>query len=390
MSAPSDPRAPSCPVCRGTRLDAIARVENAPVLCNVLLPSRIEALASPVGDIDLAVCRDCSHVCNTSFDDSELDYTVDYENSLHFSPTFQEFAISLAQRLVTTYDIRDRQVVELGCGKGDFLAMLAAAGGNEAIGFDPSYNGAVDHHDGPGSVRVVNDNYQSAGHDLHPALVVTRHVLEHLRNPALLIDELGQWAVDDPVIYMEVPDADYMFRQSSVWDVIYEHPSYFTSRSLARLCTNNGLSPILIESPFGGQYLSIHARMGSNTGIEPGSPTDPMSFGPSFSSILDRWSDNLRDIANSGRSAAIWGAGSKGVSFGAMVPGASEILSIAIDLNPRKKGRYMPVSGLEVTTPDDLRFREVSLVLVMNPLYESEIREDLRRRGIGARVEVVV
>jgi len=379
----------TCPVCGSDQLVPIATLANAPVFCNVLLPSRDEAMRSPVGDVELAACGDCSHITNVAFDESKLDYSVEYENSLHFSPTFQEFATALADRLISAYGITNSQVVELGCGKGDFLAMLAARGANEAIGFDPSYAGGVDQHDGPGSVRVIADTYQAAGRDLRPSLIATRHVLEHLEDPALLISGLHQWSAGDPLVYLEVPNADYMISESAVWDVIYEHPSYFTARSLARLCTDNGLTPIEIESPFGGQYLSVHARLGTEAGVEAQQPADTPEFGRTLHQMLERWSAKLSDLASHGRTAAVWGAGSKGVSFSSVVPGAADVVDIAVDLNPRKKGRFMPASGIEVTTPDDPRLADASLVLVMNPLYVDEIRSDIKARGLDIPVELV-
>ncbi len=379
----------ACPVCGTAGATAIADIKGAPVFCNVLLADATEAADAPVGEITLASCPGCGHIFNSAFDERLIDYSPDYENSLHFSPTFQSYATDLASRLVETYGIRDRQVVELGCGKGDFLAMLADAGNNEAIGFDPSYDGAIDHHAGAGSVRVVNDTYEAAGSDLKPALVVSRHVLEHLTDPSMLVAGLGQWRESDPVIYLEVPDADHMIENHAYWDVIYEHPSYFTGRSLSRLCTDNALAPIRVESSFGGQYLSVTARLGEPATLDIRPAADTGSFGTGFGAAVASWAARLERLAEDGRHAAIWGAGSKGVSFAALVPGADTTVSVAIDLNPRKAGRYMPASAVPVTTPDDPRVMEASLILVMNPIYEDEIRASLRAMGSRATVEVV-
>jgi len=380
----------ACPVCATASTTTIAHLTDAPVFCNVLLPNAVEAAAAPVGEITLAACSSCGHVFNSTFNEELIDYSPEYENSLHFSPTFQTYATDLAQMLVDTYGIRGRQVVELGCGKGDFLAMLAAAGDNEAIGFDPSYDGAVDHHVGAGSVRVVSDTYQAAGNDLQPALVVSRHVLEHLTDPSMLIAGLRQWRGSDPVVYLEVPDADHMIENRAYWDVIYEHPSYFTGQSLSRLCIDNDLAPIRLDSSFGGQYLSITARLGdqSRFDVRPAAPTE--SFGAGLEAAIDSWADRLDQLAAAGQKAAIWGAGSKGVSFAALVPGADSTVSLAIDLNPRKAGRYMPVSAVPVTAPHDPRVMEAAVVLVMNPIYEEEICSSLKEMGSRANVEVVV
>jgi hypothetical protein len=57
------------------------------------------------------------------FDVSLNEYSPDFEEAQHVSPTFDGCARQLVDRLVRDYDIRGRQVIEIGCGKGEFLAL---------------------------------------------------------------------------------------------------------------------------------------------------------------------------------------------------------------------------------------------------------------------------
>ena len=90
-----------CVVCDGTDLRPITEIAATPVFSNVLFPTRDAARAADVGDITLAVCEQCSHLQNVTFDEQRLAYSPDYENSLHFSPTFQAYATELARDLVS-------------------------------------------------------------------------------------------------------------------------------------------------------------------------------------------------------------------------------------------------------------------------------------------------
>ena len=76
-----------CPVCGSARASVFAEMNQVPVHCNVLWPTREGALAAPRGDVQLAFCKECGHVFNTAFDPSLMEYTQLYENSLHFSST---------------------------------------------------------------------------------------------------------------------------------------------------------------------------------------------------------------------------------------------------------------------------------------------------------------
>jgi hypothetical protein len=83
---------------------------------------------------------------------------------------------------------------------------------------------------------------------------------------------------------------------------------------------------------------------------------------------------------------AVWGAGSKGVSFLNLVSAGQDV-SYVVDVNPNKTGLYIPGTGQIVSSPDELEGRELATVVVMNPLYVEEIRATLA--GLGLHPEVV-
>ncbi len=189
-----DPR--PCPVCRRAG-STILVVPDALVYSNVLWPPREEARSAPRGPIELAYCDGCGMLWNAAFDPALVAYTPAYENSLHFSPTFQDYAASLADRLVERYALRDADVLELGCGKGEFLSLLCAGGRNRGIGFDPSYDGEADAAPN-GRVRFVRDAY-TAAHAAEPVdFVCCRHVLEHVDDPRAFLETVREALGDRP------------------------------------------------------------------------------------------------------------------------------------------------------------------------------------------------
>lgn len=76
----------------------------------------------------------------------------------------------------------------------------------------------------------------------------------------------------------------------------------------------------------------------------------------------------------------LWGAAAKGVVFAAKSPETIKSkMTYAIDINPKKQGHFMPISGVKVVDPTTgvARLDPSSLVVIMNPNYEQEIREYL-------------
>jgi SAM-dependent methyltransferase len=384
-----------CPVCQSADLAVFFELPEVPVLCNVLWPERRQALDAPMGEIRLGFCDACGMIYNTAFDPLALDYDQAYENSLHFSPRFQAYAEELASRLVERHGLRGRTVVEIGCGKGDFLRLLAAAG-NECVGFDTSFEGALEEPVGEGSIRVVRDLYGEKHAGLGGDLICCRHVLEHIPEPAGFLDQVRRAASAKAgaAIFFEVPNALWTLRDLGVWDVIYEHCSYYTAASIERAFQRAGFAPEAAYEAFGGQYLCLDAALAdgpsrASTDARVGELAALVDrFAGHFREKVDHWSGRLAEIASRGGRVAIWGAGSKGVTFLNTVEGGRDVIC-AVDINARKQGRYVPGTGQEVVGPDRLARKGVDVVLVMNPLYADEIRRTLDGIGVSAAIEQV-
>jgi SAM-dependent methyltransferase len=358
---------------------------EVPVYCNVLWPTREEALAAPRARVQLVLCPRCGMTWNAAFDASLLAYSPAYENSLHFSAVFEEYAQGLAARLVERHDLRGKDVLEIGSGKGEFLRMLCRAGGNRGVGFDPS-------HEGPevdGALRFVRELYSDAHADVPADFVCCRHVLEHVERPvdflAGLRRALGR---RDAILYFEVPAAEYLLTRLSGWDIIYEHCSSFSMPALRRAFAAAGFETLDTGFSFGEQYLWLEARPGSEA-VAPaegvGRLTEAASgFGHRFAATIARWSAALAELPP--QSVAVWGAGSKGVTFANLVDGGS--IGCVVDVNPRKHGRFVPGTGHSVISPAELAEREPAAIVAMNPLYTSEITASARASGVVAEVLV--
>ena len=77
------------------------------------------------------------------------------------------------------------------------------------------------------------------------------------------------------------------------------------------------------------------------------------------------------------------------MTFLNVVPGAAAVHAV-VDVNPRKHGRFIPGTGHEVVGPDALVADPPDVVLVMNSVYEDEIRSTLAGLGLASTTVTVV
>lgn len=385
----------TCLVCGRPDPEPFIDAGQVPVQCTELYSDRDAAMSAPMGDLRLVLCPGCAAVTNAAFDAELVPYDGDYENSQMFSPTFLAYAEALATRLVEAHRPAGRGVVEVGCGKGEFLSLLADRGAVPALGYDPTYRGEVDGAAARHDLRIVREIFDETSVEAVPALVCLRHVLEHMAAPSATLEGIRRAVSEDPacVVYVEVPDADFTFTPSGLWDLIYQHCTYFSDVSLEHVAVGAGFEPFDISSVFGGQFLSMEARPapGAECGDGYRERVDAVverrrSFAEHHRGVVAGWTEQLRDWDLRERRVALWGAGAKGVTFLNVVGGS---VSSVIDLNQRKHGSYLPGTGHRVDPPGVLTEQPPDVVIVMNPAYEAEIRSDLAQLGVTADVVAV-
>lgn len=378
----------TCPLCGAGAQVPVLHLNGMPGLCNAFWPSEDSARGAPRGDIDLRFCPTCGLLHNAGFVEGLASYSPEYENSIHFSPVFQGYIDDLATRLVNRYDLRGKEIVEIGCGSGDFLAALCRIGDNRGVGYDPSHDPSRAAESG-GRVTISADPYPL--HGTTARFVTSRHVLEHVPDPAGLVSavraSLGDR--DDAIVYFEVPDATYMLEEAAIWDVIHEHCSYFTRQTLVWLFERAGFEVLDAGRSLGDQYLWIEARPVPVPTVAPPPPdTSEVAalvrrFQADFGAIVDGWQEKL--AAMDPARVAVWGAGAKGVMFLNLVDPASTIRRV-VDINPHKQGRHLPVCGQRIEAPGSLTTDAPAAVVVMNPLFTEEIRRALAEHGIDAEL----
>jgi SAM-dependent methyltransferase len=385
----------ACPSCGQPGMATFYEQEDVPSHSVLLLPTREEAVAYPRGTIRLAHCGACGFVANLAVDPALRRYSGECEETQSFSPRFREFAERLARDLVERHGIRDRSVVEIGCGKAEFLATLCELGGNRGVGIDPA---AVPERLGPAAsrrVRLIREYFSEDHFDLPADVVVCRHTLEHIPDTAAFMGRVRRFVAGrgEVLLFFELPDALRVLREAAFWDIYYEHCSYFTPGSLARLFRSTGFRVERLELAYDDQYILLEARAGEAGRDEPLPLEEPAAsvagevraFTERLDLVRSGWRARLDSLAAEGRRVAVWGSGSKAVAFLSTL-GGERVVERVVDVNPHRHGRYMPGSGREISAPESLREDPPDVVIAMNPVYREEIAADLRRLGVRAEL----
>ena len=108
-------------------------------------------------------------------------------------------------------------------------------------------------------------------------------------------------------------------------------------------------------------------------------------FSRSYDEKLKYWNNFLKNASANEERVAVWGAGSKGVTFLNCIDNP-ESVSYVVDINPHKNGRFVAGTGHEIIGLEQLGELNLSRVIIMNSVYQSEIGAMLIELGLDATV----
>lgn len=181
--------------------------------------------------------------------------------------------VMLRRKLRTIIDetgLRTGRTLDLGCGTGEFLATMKAAGW-DAVGVEPD-DGARRQAE-----RITGSTIHSVGDFL--ALTVARfdvvtlwHVLEHVHDPHGYLAKLHEVLRPDGFLYIACPncdclDADHFGAGWAAYDVP-RHLWHFTPDTMGRILDQHGFRICRMRPmPFDPMYISLlsakHGAAGS-------------------------------------------------------------------------------------------------------------------------------
>ncbi len=333
-----------------TDLRELYRTDRLPVFQNRMYDSEAEALDAPVGDMRLVENLATGLVYNADFRPELVVYDEHYQNEQANSPYFKTHLEEVAGIVART--LGKRAIVEVACGKGYFLEMLAARGFG-ITGFDPAYEGAN---------PAIEKRYFDMAAGIRGEGLILRHVLEHIEDPVAFLAHIREANGGQGKIYIEVPCFDWICEHRAWFDIFYEHVNYFRPIDFKRMFGSIHEQDHL----FGGQYQYVVADLASLR-----TPQYDAADAVRFPSL------SMPQLAQARQSQVIvWGGASKGLIFALHCQRSGIPVSAVIDINPAKQGKYLAATGLQVRAPGEVlpTLPAGSTIYVMNSNYLEEIR----------------
>ncbi len=381
-----------CPSCNTPGMEVFYKAKSVPINSCLMFSSQQEAVAFPRGDVVLGFCKSCGFISNLAFDPSKVDYASLAPEEQGFSGTFNAYAQRLVAHLIDTYDLHNKHVSEIGCGRGDFLALLCELGNNYGVGIDPSTVSGGVQSKALDRMMFIRDYFSERYAKYLGDFVCCRHTLEHIPNTAQFVNSVRtSIGANNTPVFFEVPDIGRILNEVAFWDIYYEHCSYFNLKSLGQLFRFCNFEVTNLVKDYFDQYLLIEAKPvtePSNKVFDKEESVEETAkmvalFSARCQDKLNTWKKELKRIKDEKKRAIVWGSGSKCVAFMTTLEISDEIQYI-VDINPHRHGKFIPGVGKQIISPESLREYKPETIIIMNPVYLNEIRKMVEAMGITA------
>jgi len=363
----------SCPVCENDDFNEIVLLKDFPISNIDLATNRDDALKANVYDMNIIICKKCSHIYN------QIPVQLEYKqnNTTYFTNEAQKIYITeLVADLVSKYQIEHKMILEVGSGDGLFLNEISKYD-NTCIGFEPSYSEMVQKD----NITIVND-YFDAKKNLDKSIdwIIIRHVMEHFINPYEFIGEgIMQNINPDTKLFIEVPNVEPTLKGLRINDFIHEHISHFSLYSLQYLLrrlnfdileaytTDNNENIIMIC-----QINQEYKKILMNTKI----------LEESFNFTIQKLQNDFVKLSSENDTICIWGAEGRGAGFIKTIKNYLRGNEIIVDSDSKKFNKYIPSAGLKILSYKELISKAVDVLIITTSFGKNNILKEIEDNNI--------
>ncbi len=348
-----------CPICQSDELTDFFFLRNSPILQNVLYESETDAFAAEKVDVNFIYCSDCHFVFNPEFHESKVDYNEKYDNNQLASMRYREYIDELVDKLINSCTLNSKsRIMEIGCGNGYLLYRLHKRLENQnLVGYDPAYKGQY------GMSDFIRKSYFQPIEEEDFDLIILRHVLEGLLNFDDVFKGIVSAMGDYGQLFVETPNLDYIISNKDSSLMYHEVARYYSAESLQRLFSKYALDIQEVHPLFNQNNIGVFAQKH----IDVPSAVD-----------ISLQLEKLKKIVSQHSNVVIWGVSGRAISVLTNLSLDRQEVQYGVDIDVNKQGKYIPVTGQRIISPEQAAAVKPELVIVANANYLDEIRKTFK------------
>lgn len=266
------------------------------------------------------------------------------------------------------FDLGGKSVIEIGCGKGGMVEVLAAAG-MAAVGLEASVESVKEAR--AGGRNVIEGYLPELGleHEGKYAAFVSLNYIEHQPDTRDFIRGLARITQEGAVGYVTAPNVEHLLQHNILYEFVADHLVYFTATTMRRAFEISGFD--VLDSQFINNANDIALTVRKRQYVSISGVRD-------VERLVKELRELITELNKVGRKVAVWGAGHRTLAL--LTLASCEGLECIIDSAPFKHGKFSTVTHLKIISPAEFEASGIDTVIVAVPgIYPDEVVNRLKQ-----------
>lgn len=355
-----------CRVCgKEFFLHPLLKYENMPSVAQNL--PDFNSLKEDLGiTLKIYQCSGCGLV---QISNNPVFYYKEVIRAAGISPEMKEFRKKQFIEFLDKYDLKNKKILEIGCGMGEYLSIMKECGA-DSYGIEEKEESVKKCQENGLNVKkgfIENKDYIIEG-GLFDGFF-TLAFLEHLPNINSVLLGIKNNLKENGVGIVEVPNFDMILREKMFSEFMRDHLFYFTKDSLRTALEINGFEVLEIKEVWHDYMISAIVRKRKKI--------DLFDFHLSEKNIRKDIEDYLGKFKE--KSVGIWGAGHQSFAICSIMNLSNKIKYI-VDSAKFKQGKYSPATHIPIVSPENLLTDPVDAIIIIAGSYSEEVAKIVKEK----------
>ena len=349
-----------CRVCKSNCFDSpLLRYTNMPSSAQGF--PDLKSLKNDNGsDLNLFQCSSCGLV---QLSEKPVSYYKEVIRASSFSSEMKRFRSEQFVSWVDKYNLKGKSILEVGCGRGEYLSIFKQTEVSLAHGIEYSKESVSSCINSELSVTkgfFGDENFVLPKQKYDGFICL--NFMEHWPNPNKVLAHLKKNLSEDAIGIIEVPNFDMILKQGLYSEFISDHLLYFTKDTLIFMLNYNGFEVIECSVIWHDYILSAVVRKRKRIDLSL-LKSRKLNVETELNSFIDKFEK---------KEVAIWGAGHQSLAVMSLAKLENKIRYV-VDSAPFKQGKYTPATHFPIVAPIELVNNPVKAVIIIAASYSNEV-----------------
>ena len=366
-----------CRVCKSNCFDSpLLRYTNMPSSAQGF--PDLKSLKNDNGsDLNLFQCSSCGLV---QLSEKPVSYYKEVIRASSFSDEMKKFRGEQFVSWVDKYNLKGKSILEVGCGRGEYLSILKQTEVSLAHGIEYSKESVSSCINSELSVTkgfFGDENFVLPKQKYDGFICL--NFMEHWPDPNRVLEHLKHNLSEGAVGIIEVPNFDMILKQGLYSEFISDHLFYFTKDTLTFMLNYNGFEVIECSVIWHDYILSAVVRKRKRIDLSL-LKSRKLNVETELNSFIDKFEK---------KEVAIWGAGHQSLAVMSLAKLENKIRYV-VDSAPFKQGKYTPATHFPIVAPIELVNNPVKAVIIIAASYSNEVARIMKNTYQHIKYVVIV